>query len=775
MKEFQSVVEETKKKDSKNNNSRRKKKKKKKKLKDDDDVSLSQETKKFKFNVYAKATIFFYTAFVLLIATHMAVLHSRGGVRFWLNMDATFRAHVPDWVKMPWGLLITQPLFVHSTDSNTDIFFGMVSRDVSHSVAYSTDSVALSKYITIYDLVRNEYVEVIGLTPEDFPDCVMSYYEDFPRSEKLPNSTFSEEDILSNDDKEESEEYRSDHSNTKQIRTAAVLQLWSSVWFSDLRRTEWSRQLLESLVRFVKTKPSCEEIGRGPLEFTTKFLKNRHTLSEIVSLGVDFSTPNRDVLRRWILEILVPYVHHVESTIEHLRADPETLVPMYLRDPDAFLREQSRVSPGIVSVTARLKRDLDLDVASPYRGTGMVTKSLLRGDHVTLVLSEANRDSDHFGGHSNSRIVSRRFDPFRKGDSKRLYYDAVTQTIQIEENEFLLGMRRHVVNLFLPSMSREHFSESRQKQFSALVNEEEKWMKLMLHAQTLLMGCVLALFVGIFARRVMPISRHLPDVIVFRTILYSFILSNVLYAISVLAKAPALCDHGIVFMSFTVLRFYLVGRAYFKEKSYFTVRSERSAKNMTGTLSQKYRYPYSTASALLQIVFHLWLLFLQYCIGHQEGGGLFSSESIFQLGQGRMKYPQWPTLAVYLFYPALMLQLYMLSKFRRNDRTALRPHIAVATLGMIIRVVFGHLPLVLRQPYFALSPDILLLLDRVEIMFGHGLYLPLVAWGKFFLLDIVHSLSFSLSLRHIHTHTHTSHINIIIINNNNNNNRCSSS
>ena len=172
-----------------------------------------------------------------------------------------------------------------------------------------------------------------------------------------------------------------------------------------------------------------------------------------------------------------------------------------------------------------------------------------------------------------------------------------------------------------------------------------------------------------------------------------------LYAISVLLNAPALSDHGIVFLSFTSLRFFLVGRVYFNDKSYFVVRSGRSAKTMTRSLSAKYRYPYSTYSALLQIVFHLWLLFLQYNIGSQEGGGLFFEESLFQIGQGRMSFPQWPTLAIYTFYPCLVLQLYTIWKFIRNEKTELRSHIRVALYGIMIRILCAHLPLVLRHPY----------------------------------------------------------------------------
>lgn len=270
----------------------------------------------------------------------------------------------------------------------------------------------------------------------------------------------------------------------------------------------------------------------------------------------------------------------------------------------------------------------------------MVTKSLPRGQHVTIVLSEANRDSDHFGGHAKSLIVSKRFDLSRSGDSKRLHYDAITRSLTFSENEFLLLMTRRVVDAFLPpssdSKTESHTQLRRERlgKFSTAHEQEEKWMKLMLHAQTLLLGSAVAIVVGIFARKLMPISRNLPDVIIFRTILYAFIFANVLYAISVLAKAPALSDHGIVFISFSTLRFFLVGRVYFEDKGYFVRRSERSAKSLSSITNQKYRYPYSTASALLQILFHLWLLFLQYCVGHQNGGGLFFEESLFQIGQG---------------------------------------------------------------------------------------------------------------------------------------------
>ena len=287
----------------------------------------------------------------------------------------------------------------------------------------------------------------------------------------------------------------------------------------------------------------------------------------------------------------------------------------------------------------------------------------------------------------------------------------------------MLDMARVVVDAFLPSVSQQSAGNEKRshlhKTFSSHIESEEKWVKLHLHAYTLLLGSALAILVGIFARPLISSSRKLPDVIVFRTILYAFVLSNVLYAISVLANAPALCDHGIVFLSFSTLcvrdtfpnilelsntntgtlRFFLVGRAYFKQKSYFVVRSDRKAKSMTRIMSQKYRYPYSTHSALLQLVFHLCILFLQYNIGSQEDGGLFFEESLMQIGQGFMKFPQWPTLAIYTYYPCLILQLHMIWKFIRNDKTVLRSHIRVALYGIMIRISCAHVPLVLRHPY----------------------------------------------------------------------------
>ena len=42
----------------------------------------------------------------------------------------------------------------------------------------------------------------------------------------------------------------------------------------------------------------------------------------------------------------------------------------------------------------------------------------------------------------------------------------------------------------------------------------------------------------------------------------------------------------------------------------------------------------------------------------------------------------------------------------------------------IVPLKFQH-----KNRYFALTPEHLLLLDRIETFFGHGLYLPLIAWG----------------------------------------------
>ena len=88
---------------------------------DDDD-------EKFTFGWKTKCIAFAYVVFVLLIATHMAVLHSIGGKVFWFNMDATFRAHVhQSWMKVLWGALITAPLFRHATESDENVFFEVIS------------------------------------------------------------------------------------------------------------------------------------------------------------------------------------------------------------------------------------------------------------------------------------------------------------------------------------------------------------------------------------------------------------------------------------------------------------------------------------------------------------------------------------------------------------------------------------------------------------------------------------------------------------------------
>ena len=116
---------------------------------------------------------------------------------FWFNMDATFRAHAQQsWMKVLWGAFITAPLFRHATQSDENAFFNVLRKDVSHSAAYG-NGVALSKYMTIADLVQNNDVDIVGLTSEDFPDCVLSYED--PSPSKLPESIFDEELLLLSD------------------------------------------------------------------------------------------------------------------------------------------------------------------------------------------------------------------------------------------------------------------------------------------------------------------------------------------------------------------------------------------------------------------------------------------------------------------------------------------------------------------------------------------------------------------------------------------------
>eukprot|EP00928_Gymnodinium_smaydae_P020363 TRINITY_DN17870_c0_g2_i1.p1 TRINITY_DN17870_c0_g2~~TRINITY_DN17870_c0_g2_i1.p1 ORF type:complete len:1433 (-),score=358.29 TRINITY_DN17870_c0_g2_i1:61-4269(-) len=109
--------------------------------------------------------------------------------------------------------------------------------------------------------------------------------------------------------------------------------------------------------------------------------------------------------------------HLTTHTLDLIRKDPATYVPMWRQDRDAFLLESARLDPPVTSVTALLDRDRNVSVASGSGGTGFVDVALEKGTTVQLVLAEANVDPAVFGGKAQSRERAREFDPLRR--SKR--------------------------------------------------------------------------------------------------------------------------------------------------------------------------------------------------------------------------------------------------------------------------------------------------------------------------------------------------------------------
>ena len=99
--------------------------------------------------------------------------------------------------------------------------------------------------------------------------------------------------------------------------------------------------------------------------------------------------------------------HLTSHALRRLQSNPRTYLPIWKKDPVAFLHEEARVDPPVTSVTAVLGSDAEVDLVE--QGDTLFKK----GTPYQLVISTANTDARTFGGKHNSEIYAHVFDPSR--------------------------------------------------------------------------------------------------------------------------------------------------------------------------------------------------------------------------------------------------------------------------------------------------------------------------------------------------------------------------
>lgn len=118
-------------------------------------------------------------------------------------------------------------------------------------------------------------------------------------------------------------------------------------------------------------------------------------------------------------------LHLATHALARLRSAPALYVPLYQKDPIAFLHEEARVDPPVTSVTAVLPAERTLEL-SPRP----VNVTFPRGNPYQLSLSTANTDPLVFGGNYHSRSRADAFDPTREHSDESVSWNGRLRDVE---------------------------------------------------------------------------------------------------------------------------------------------------------------------------------------------------------------------------------------------------------------------------------------------------------------------------------------------------------
>lgn len=119
---------------------------------------------------------------------------------------------------------------------------------------------------------------------------------------------------------------------------------------------------------------------------------------------------------------------YVQSTVERIRRDPDTMVPLYLNDKVAFLKESARLAPPVGGLLGRSGQDGSFVLTDgDFAGQTLEYK---KGDEIMLWIPTANKDPNVFGGPEKSIAYAYKFDPTRENLNKIMTWNGDLEDIE---------------------------------------------------------------------------------------------------------------------------------------------------------------------------------------------------------------------------------------------------------------------------------------------------------------------------------------------------------
>ncbi|GAB5370760.1 hypothetical protein AAMO2058_001520700 [Amorphochlora amoebiformis] len=141
------------------------------------------------------------------------------------------------------------------------------------------------------------------------------------------------------------------------------------------------------------------------------------------------------------------------QTLDRIRYDPITQLPLYTKNPRNYLKESARVSPPVTSVTHVI------DPAKKF-ALGAHRKEILvpAGATQQTIITTANRDPTVFGGTWRSKTYANAFDPDRGNLDQILSWNGIEANVMERKgprwclgHDLSLDISQKIIDVMLPS------------------------------------------------------------------------------------------------------------------------------------------------------------------------------------------------------------------------------------------------------------------------------------------------------------------------------------
>jgi len=144
--------------------------------------------------------------------------------------------------------------------------------------------------------------------------------------------------------------------------------------------------------------------------------------------------------------------HLTSHALRRLHSNPRLYLPLWEKDPVAFLHEEARVDPPVTSVTGVLGTDVEIDIVEQGKCP------FAKGTPYQLVISTANVDPNVFGGQHGSKKYATAFDPSRS-HSETLSWNGRLEDVKefkaprgCPGYKLSMGLAKSIVGTFLPAL-----------------------------------------------------------------------------------------------------------------------------------------------------------------------------------------------------------------------------------------------------------------------------------------------------------------------------------